>query len=106
MCGLCGVLGAEDHWTDAAGKAQMFGGAGQQTRALERAQRIVLTNNVLRFYGLQLADWGGHSYVLRNMTGQSVIVANLPQLWGEAEKLAGRRCDPLEADLVAALSAA
>jgi hypothetical protein len=106
MCGLCGVLGAEDHWTDAAGKAQVFGGAGEHTRVRERAQRIALTNRVLRFYGLQLTDWGGHSYVLRNMTGQSSIVTALPQLWNEAEKLAHRRCDPLASDLVAALSKA
>jgi hypothetical protein len=106
VCGLCGVLGAEDHWTDAAGKAQLFGGTGTQTRARERMQRIALTNRVLRFYGLQLADWGGHSFVLRNMTGQSTIVTALPQLWSEAEKLCHRRCDPLAGDFVAALATA
>jgi hypothetical protein len=106
MCGLCGVLGAEQHWTDAAGNGQVFGGAGGETRMRERAQRIELTNRVLRFYGLQLADWGGHSYILRNMTGQSSIVTALPQLWSEAEKLAQRRCDPLAGDLLAALARA
>ena len=39
MCGLCGVLGAEDHWTDAAARPETFGGA-RTTRRQERFARI------------------------------------------------------------------
>jgi hypothetical protein len=99
MCGLCGVFGVEEHWADAAGKAPAFA----QTRMGERAQRIVLANRVLLHYGLRLADWGGHSYIVRNLTGQSHIVENLSQIWGAAERLAGRRCDPLDPALLATL---
>ncbi|MFO1350583.1 MAG: hypothetical protein U1F68_07870 [Gammaproteobacteria bacterium] len=103
MCGLCGVLGGGQHWADSAGKSATFGQAAAQTRMAERARRIALVNQVLRHYGLLLSDWGGHSYVLRNLTGQSKIVESLADLWNEAEKLAHRRCDPLAPTLVAEL---
>jgi hypothetical protein len=107
MCGLCGVLGAEVHWTDAGAQPQAF--AGRQaapTFRQERYQRIALANRVLRHYGLKLGDFEAQSYVLRGATGRQELVPHLALMWAAAERLAGRACDPLDPDLIAALERA
>jgi hypothetical protein len=58
---------------------------------------------VLGFYGLRLDDWSGRVWVLRDQKGRSTVVADLGSLWLEAERLAGRRLDPLDPALVASL---
>ncbi len=104
MCGLCGVFGAEDHWTDAAGNAQAFAGAKvSRTRRHERQHRAALANKVLRHYGLGLRDWSGNAYVVGTQTGRSEIVDNLAQVWAAAERLIKRDCDPLDPALIAVL---
>ena len=106
MCGLCGVLGAEDHWTDAAGNADVFGDRTvQQTRRQERQYRVALANRVLGHYGFKLGDWEGISYLLKTHTGRSAIVDNLAALWPAAEQIVKRPCDPLDPALIAALEA-
>jgi hypothetical protein len=100
MCGLCGVFGAEGHWTDAARPASRSGGG---PRRQERLRRVGLANQVLKHYGLTLADWDGTCFVLRSRTGRSAIVQHLAAVWPEAERMAGRRCDPLDPALIAAL---
>lgn len=104
MCSLCGVLGAEDHWTDAAARPEAFGAhAGQATRRGERFARIALANRILRHYRLTLGEFQGRSYVLRSATGRQELVPDLVGMWSAAEKLAGRACDPLDPELIAAL---
>lgn len=102
MCGLCGVLGTEDHWTDASARPGAFGGR-RTTRRQERFARIALANRILAHYGLKLGDFEGRSYVLRSATGRAELVPHLAGMWGAAERLAGRRCDPLAPELIAAL---
>ena len=102
MCGLCGVLGAETHWTDTAARPEAFGGR-TQTRRQERFARIALANRVLKHYGLKLGDFEGRSYVLRSATGRQELVPHLAGMWAAAERLAGRPCDPLDAALILAL---
>lgn len=94
MCGLCGVLGGGEHWTD----GQAIGGPA--TRRAERQRRVGLANAVLAHYGLQMADWQGAQYVLSNRTGRTEIVDNPTHLWQAAERLLGRPCDPLAPDLI------
>jgi hypothetical protein len=103
MCGLCGVLGAEAHWTDAAAWPEAFGGGETRTRRQERFARIELANSILRHYCLKLGDFEGKSYVLRSATGRQELVPHLPGMWATAERLAGRACDPLDPALIAAL---
>ena len=103
MCGLCGVLGNETHWTDAAARPEALGGQAQLTRRQERFARIALANRVLRHYGLKLGDFEGRSYVLRSATGRQELVPHLAGMWAAAERLAGRPCDPLDPALIAAL---
>lgn len=103
MCSLCGVLGATDHWTDAAARPEAFSGrADAMTRTQERLERASLANRVLRHYGLKLAEWQGQ-YVLRSATGRSEVVPDIGGMWTAAEKLASRPCDPLDPALIAAL---
>lgn len=103
MCGLCGVLGAEEHWTDSAGEAGLDDGAARRTRRQERLYRVAVCNRILGAYALKLSDWQGSTYILRNRTGRSVLVPHLAALWPAAEALAGRSCDPLDPEVVAAL---
>jgi hypothetical protein len=107
MCSLCGVLGAEDHWTDAAARPETFGRArGPATRRQERFGRIVLANRILGHYRLSLSDFEGRSYVLRSATGRQELVPHLAGMWSAAEALAGRPFDPLDPGLLAALERA
>jgi len=75
----------------------------QSTLRRERQGRTRLTNQVLRHYGLTLADWAATSYVLKSRTGRTALVDNLSQLWAAAEDLSKRPCDPLDEDLLADL---
>jgi hypothetical protein len=90
MCVLCGVL-LEEHWAEGEG--------GRRGRVF----RVRLVNRVLAFYGLRLDDWSGRVWTLRDQKGRSVVVENLGSLWSEAERLAGRKLDPLDPELVASL---
>lgn len=104
MCSLCGVLGAGEHWTDAAGGRGVFAGRdGQITHRQERQRRVALANRVLAHYRLSLGDFSGQQYVLRTPTGRAAMVPDLVGMWGAAEQLAGRACDPLDPDLIEAL---
>jgi len=111
MCVLCGQdFVAQVHWTDRHLEDRARAAAPgsdptehQRDRRRERAQRVALTREVLRHYGLKLDDWGGSKYVLRDGKGRSEIVQDLGSLWPAAEKLAGRTLDPLEPRLVEAL---
>jgi hypothetical protein len=91
MCVLCGVL-LNEHWAEQEG--------GRRGRIF----RGRLINRVLDVYGLRLDDWSGRVWVLRDRKGHTAVVADLGAVWVEAEKLAGRPLDPLDPDLVAALS--
>jgi hypothetical protein len=102
MCGLCGMLGGEVHWTDRAAPA----GAAARPALAERLHRAALINRVLGHYGLAVADWQGASYLLSGRTGRTEIAADLPRLWQTAEAMLGRCCDPLEKALIARLEAA
>jgi hypothetical protein len=90
MCVLCGVL-LNEHWAEQEG--------GRRGRVF----RGRLLNRVLRAYGLRLDDWSGRVWVLRDAKGRTAVVENLGALWAEAEKLAGRKLDPLDPALIAAL---
>lgn len=121
MCGLCGVLGNDRHWTERAAHPAIFGGAGvgegdgngngngapvrpRVSPAHERQQRVRLVNRVIGPLGLVLADWPPSSYVLRTKTGRSELVSHLGDLWPAAERLLGRPCDPLDPGLLARIA--
>jgi hypothetical protein len=90
MCALCGVL-LNDHWAEQEG--------GRRGRTF----RVGLVNRVLDHFGLELDDWAGRVYVLRDRKGRAAVVDNLGVLWTQAAVLAGRPLDPLDPELVRSL---
>lgn len=107
MCGLCGILGGQDHWSDAVARDGVYTrNHSPQARRLERAQRIRLANRALRCFGLTLEDWQSTSYILRTVTGKSEVFDSLNHLWPTAERLTGRPCDPLDEDFLERLGSA
>ncbi len=111
MCVLCGKdFVAQVHWTDrhVEDRARASGPGTdpveyQRDRRRDRAHRAVLTNDVLRHYGLRVEDWNGSKYVLRDGKGRMQIIQDLGALWPAAAKLAGRPLDPLDPALKEAL---
>lgn len=101
MCSLCGILGADAHWTERTDEREA--GRVDGPRRQERLRRCALANRVLAAYRLKLADFEGRSYVLRSATGRAEIVPDLAGMWAAAERLAGRPCDPLDPALIATL---
>ena len=96
MCGLCGVLGGADHWTEGAGTTAPAAMTATQARRL----RARVASRVLAHYGLTLGDWTAGAYILRGRTGRTAMVPHLGALWPAAERLAGRGCDPLDPELI------
>ena len=99
MCGLCGVLAGADHWSDTAAVPQ--GSTPSQMRQL----RTRIANRVLAHYGLKLTDAPG-GLTLRSATGQSALVPHLGTLWTAADRIGRKPLDPLDTELIEALSRA
>jgi hypothetical protein len=113
MCVLCGQdFVAQVHWTDrhVEDRARASGPGEdpaefQRDRRRDRGHRTALTNEIVRHYGLSVEDWGGSKYILRDRKGRTALIQHLGALWPAAEKLAGRKLDPLDAYLLGAMSA-
>jgi hypothetical protein len=104
MCSLCGTLYSTRHWAEAPGAGAAVD--ARQAWMRDRLRRVELLNRVLRPLALSVDDWAGTAYVLRTRTGESVLCADLAALFVEAERLAGRALDPLDAELLERWSAA
>lgn len=104
MCVLCGKdFVAQLHWSERhiEDKVRMSGPgsdpvAYQRDRRRDRYHRVVLANKILGHYGLKVEDWGGSKYLLRDRKGRQELVQDLGSMWPVAEKLSGRRADPLD----------
>ena len=86
MCGLCGDLTTQEHWSD---RGPASGGARH------RAQRLQAVRGLLLGSGLTVSEWRGRGYQLGNGRGRTVLVGDLGTLWIEAGKMLGRPVDPL-----------
>ncbi|MCQ2637437.1 hypothetical protein JT109_00710 [Helicobacter pylori] len=117
MCVLCGELISSFHWTDGtdgSGSYENENLKGQNAlistnknareRKRARLKRVGLLNQILAFYGLKINDWQGAKFVLCDKKGQSVIVNDLGDLWGKAQKLAKKEMDALDSNLLAFLN--
>jgi hypothetical protein len=101
MCGLCGVLGGEEHWTSAAGRPEIFGNA--LTRRAERFERLRVTNAVLGCFAYRADDFQGASFIVKNATGRQEMALALPEIWQQAAAMLGRPIDPLDEGLLVRL---
>jgi hypothetical protein len=107
MCSLCGVIGGNEHWADAAPRPGVYTRNGERTdRRRERMKRVTVANRVLAAYGLTLSDWQGSAYLLSTLTGKTAIIDDLGHLWSEAETIGGRACDPLDLNVIALMERA
>ncbi|MCQ2992524.1 hypothetical protein NLO88_00950 [Pseudomonas syringae] len=88
MCGLCGLLGEDVHWSDPLGS--------ELPRRRERLRRIAAINRVVAPFRLKVEDFQGSSYLLLGATGKQALASGLDQLWEKAELLIGRQLDPLD----------
>ncbi|EJB85722.1 hypothetical protein [Helicobacter pylori] len=117
MCVLCGELISSFHWTDrtyGSGSYENENLKGQNVlisanenareRKRARLKRVRFLNQILAFYGLKINDWQGAKFVLCDKKGQSVIVNDLGDLWGKAQKLAKKEMDALDSHLLAFLN--
>lgn len=92
MCGLCGLLGEDVHWSDPLGD--------ELPRRRERLRRIAAINKVVAPFRLKVEDFQGVSYLLLGATGKQELAVGLEQLWKAAELLIGRALDPLDPQLL------
>jgi hypothetical protein len=107
MCSLCGVLGANEHWTDAVAREGVFTRATDGiARRRERASRVRIANRILAHWRLKLSDWQGTSFLLSTLTGKTEIVEDLGHLWPAAERLIGGPIDPLSPEVLSAFERA
>ncbi|MFB1279347.1 hypothetical protein ACLGEA_03175 [Helicobacter pylori] len=116
MCVLCGELISSFHWTDEnygtngsdenlrEPNALISANENARERKRARLKRVGLLNQILAFYGLKINDWQGAKFVLCDKKGQSVIVNDLGDLWGKAQKLAKKKMDALDSHLLAFLN--
>ncbi|QQW74583.1 hypothetical protein [Helicobacter pylori] len=118
MCVLCGELISSFHWSDENYGSDSYEidenlkepnaliSANENARERKRARlkRVGLLNQILAFYGLKINDWQGTKFVLCDKKGQSVIVNDLGDLWGKAQKLAKKEMDVLDSNLLAFLN--
>ena len=92
MCGVCGSLGGEEHWSSGAGRIQ---GAAALTRRAERGRRITIINRVLRPARVTVSDWQGRFFLVVGPTGKQQVVDSLPHIWQAVQDITGRCIDPL-----------
>ncbi|GAA7237613.1 hypothetical protein BD0080_00850 [Helicobacter pylori] len=118
MCVLCGELISSFHWSDEnygsdsyeidenlrEPNALISTNENARERKRARLKRVGLLNQILAFYGLKINDWQGAKFVLCDKKGQSVIVNDLGDLWGNAQKLAKKEMDALDSNLLAFLN--
>jgi hypothetical protein len=97
MCGLCGIFGVADHWTDGAG---LDADRGSASRRADRQHRVRIANAVLGLFGLRLSEWMSR-LTLTSRTGRTEIVDHLGAVWPAAERVAGRALDPLDPAFIA-----
>ena len=101
MCSLCGILGCDDHWTNAIGRPGIYSrNASSQSRRAEAARRLKAANKVLSYRRLSLNEWQGRSYILTSPTGASSVFDALSHLWPETASMAPRGFDPLDEGLL------
>ncbi len=100
MCGLCGVLGVGDHWSDTLGD-QNQSDELRIKRRREKKWRIGLANRLLAFYGVKLSDWPAGGYKLSTATGRTILLDHLAAFCPQVEALCGKVLDPLDDALIA-----
>lgn len=100
---MCGLWGAQDHWSD---PARLPSRARQPESSLRnRMAQAATISQFTRMVGVSVRDWCQSSWVVENTAGVTEIVSTLPDVWLAAERLGGRRVDPLALPFIQAFEA-
>lgn len=90
MCANCGFPAAPGHWSEA-------GAATPHDRLRARFRRARALRTLLAPYGLTAHDDGVvRGITVLDRTGRHEFVAEVADIWAAAERMAGRRIDPLD----------
>jgi len=100
MCALCAVLGSANHWSDMAGHSEFHHDGNKVTRRVERNRRLHILEPILSYYGLQITDLNGSSYLISAQPNKSEEVYQLDDIWRVASELSDHVLDPLNRDLL------
>ena len=93
MCAFCGLFGNNNpSWLEVRSDS------GPARAA--RLTRIRRANELLSIFRLTLSDQQGVYYVLSGATGKTEVINSLSETWVAAEKILGKRIDPLSPDLL------
>ena len=101
MCGMCGLWGSTEHWSNPA----RLPGAEESTSnvLLTRMLQADTITSFTRPVGAVVRDWGQSAWIVENFSGATEIVDNLGSIWACVEKLTGKLVDPLSLDFIQAL---
>jgi hypothetical protein len=98
MCSFCGLFGnANPSWLET--------GSDNGPARAHRLNRIKRANELLSMFRLTLSDQHGAYYVLSGATGKTEVINSLGEAWPAAERILGKRLDPLSLDLLNRLEA-
>ena len=95
MCGMCGLLGGGNHWSNTTAPLAGTGANGSPNARRQRLLQAALANRILIPLRLRLDDFHGQSFVLSSPTGASEMVGDFAQVWKVAERMLGHPLDPL-----------
>lgn len=83
MCGLCGALGGDFHWSSSLAKAD----ADPIEFRRQRRYRIDLVSELLKPYRITVRDFQNRSLIVSSPTGATEIIDDLAQLWLVVDRL-------------------
>jgi hypothetical protein len=108
MCLVCGNLTREPHWTERRLDSAASGGLDEESRRRQdRFRRLRVLNRVVGQRRLSVHDeCGATRYLLSNGRGATEVLEHLGQVWPAVDRLGGDAMDPLDEDLLAALTGA
>ena len=90
MCSICGFPQTAGHWSEA-------GSLSLHDRVRARFIAARKLGAILRNYGLTAHDDGVTPGVqIADRTGNIIVAGDLREVWIAAEKLSGKRIDPLD----------
>ena len=92
MCGLCGLLGEDQHWSSLPTNGQS---SNAVLRRLARSRRIAIVNRMLDARRVRVSDWQGSQYLVSTATGKTLLAMNLPDIWRAVAELTGSPFEPL-----------
>lgn len=92
MCGLCGAIGGDFHWSASLAKAD----ADPNEFRRQRRYRIALVSELLKPSRITVRDFQNRSLLISSPTGATEVVDDLAQLWAAVDRISPNALpDPL-----------